>query len=214
MNESECKTSESVGDLKEYLVMMGLVPQNANLFVRGLALLLDLFLVFLIFYVISTKFVIPRFSGYQEILTQLVECLKNTESNKAIILKNLIEKNPQAGDLIQSIQLVMCFVCFLYFFVNEWLLKGCTLGKQIFQLKVIKLGNRMHLSISDIFFRNLIKSCSLISFFPLFFISVTFVFFTVRRQSCHDILCQTMVVDDPSRKRKNFIRKNLKRTNI
>jgi uncharacterized RDD family membrane protein YckC len=70
-----------------------------------------------------------------------------------------------------------------------------TVGKRLLGLKVVDLqGNKP--STGRIWGRSL---ASLLSWFPLFGIGYLFVFFTVRRQTLHDMIAGTLVVKDEVR---------------
>ena len=165
---------------------------------RMLAMLCDLILLFLLNVFIVGKLWLPLYHAeammqFQTLLeTYSLQLLQGHVGGFFAELKN----SPELLHMFQSLDWLLFWLAWGYYAVNGCFFRGGTLGKQIFNLRVLKLPQLKPLS----FFDNIWRSGTFIFFlltgFP-FLAALDFFWACVHRQhrGLHDLCCQTYVVN-------------------
>lgn len=165
---------------------------------RMLAMLCDLILLFLLNVFIVGKLWLPLYhteamAQFQILIeTYSLQLLQGHVGGFFAELKN----SPELLHMFQSLDWVLFWLAWGYYAVNGCFFRGGTLGKQIFNLRVLKVPQLKPLS----FFDNIWRSGTFIFFlltgFP-FLAALDFFWVCVHRQhrGLHDLCCQTYVVN-------------------
>lgn len=161
----------------------------ANRFSRTIAFLLDIILVGTFSLMLLTIFIIPKkFPGTMQELWVLSSQPKEKQ-------KELAEKmSTQLKEMIQASQTIIIFIFWAYFALSEILLKGSSLGKLIFKIRVVNATTLQPPGLFDSILRSGLKTFSLLAWFPVFTINFFLMFFTKKAQAGHDLLSRTIVI--------------------
>lgn len=161
----------------------------ANRFSRTIAFLLDLILVGTFSLMLLTIFIIPKkYPGTVDELWTLANQPK--EKQKELYTK----MSPQLKEMIQSSQTIIIFVFWAYFALSEILLKGGSLGKLVFRIRVVNARTLQPPGLFDSILRSGLKTFSLLAWFPVFTLNFFIMFFTKKAQAGHDLLSRTIVI--------------------
>jgi uncharacterized RDD family membrane protein YckC len=164
---------------------------------RALAFLLDTMLVLLFgLFFLNSYFLPENFPGVQEALGQKFQDYAVIIHEKSITESARIDfqLNPKEQECVQFIATFIFFIFWFYGALSKICLKGSSLGKLIFCLQVVSLKNFEPLSPWDAIFRSGIKSMTLWMYFPFLIIDYLFPLFNQKKQSIHDMICQTLVI--------------------
>lgn len=165
----------------------------ANRFSRTIAFILDLILIGTFSLMLLTIFIIPqKYPGTMQELWQLSSQQEETEKIK------IDKMSPQLKEMIQASQTIIIFLFWGYFTFSEILLKGSSLGKLIFKIRVVNALTLQPPSFFDSILRSGIKTFSLLAWFPVFTINFFIMFFTKNAQAGHDLLTRTLVIHNDS----------------
>lgn len=161
----------------------------ANRMSRIIAFFLDLTLVGAFSLMVLTIFVIPqKYPGTLQELWQLSSVPENTQ-------KQQLEKmSSSLREMIQASQAIIVLIFWAYFTMSEILLKGSSLGKLIFKIRVVNAVTLEPPSIFDSILRSGLKTFSLLAWFPIFTLNFFLMFFTKKAQAGHDFLTRTIVI--------------------
>lgn len=170
----------------------------ANRMSRIIAFFLDIILVGSFSLMVLTVFIIPKkYPGTMQELWQLSSHPENTQ-------KQRIEKmSPQLKEMVQSGNTIVVLLFWAYFTMSEILLKGSSLGKLIFRIRVVNASTLAPPSMFDSILRSGLKTFSLLVWvpipilnlvFPIFTLNYFLFFFTSKAQAGHDLLTRTIVI--------------------
>ena len=165
---------------------------------RMLAMLCDLILLFFLSLFVVGKLWIPLYHANTMAQFQIL-----TETYAAQLLQGQVngflaelKMYPELLYMLQSLNRILFWIACGYYLINSCFFHGSTLGKQIFNLHVLKLPSLKPLSFLDNVFRSGIFVFFLMTGFP-FFAAFDFFWMCIHRQhrSLHDLFCQTHVVN-------------------
>ncbi len=171
----------------------------ARLGQRFIAFSLDVLLVGAFIGLILFRFVLPEFypSEYQELMQWYQSTSDSIEEGETPLQSMERESLPEPiWKLMLFIQNFIVMGFWLYFGVCESFFQGKTLGKRVFRLKVVGIRNLGHLNLGPALLRSLLKTLCLFTLFPLFLISFVLVFFVKYRRAGHDLVSQSIVIED------------------
>lgn len=165
---------------------------------RIIAFILDFVLISTFTIMFLTTFVIPlKYPGTISELRQLAHQPENSQ-------KQLLEKmSPQLKEMIQGSQTIIIMILWLYFTLNEVLLRGASLGKKVFSIYVVNTTTLAPPSLFDSILRSGLKTFSLLAWFPIFTINFFLIFITKKAQAGHDFLTRTIVIQGDTKKEKD-----------
>ncbi|PWU05503.1 MAG: hypothetical protein C5B43_03275 [Verrucomicrobia bacterium] len=165
----------------------------ANRFSRTVAFFLDLLLIGTFSLMLLTLFIIPKkYPGTMEelwLLSSQQEGSKNQQVEKM---------SPQLKEMIQASQTIIIFLFWAYFSLSEILLKGSSLGKLVFKIRVVNANTLRTPSFFESILRSGLKTFSLLAWFPVFTLNFFIMFFTKHAQAGHDLLTRTIVIQNDS----------------
>ncbi|GEM_PF-1330313 len=172
----------------------------ANIMLRSIAFLLDMFLVIFITLTILGTLYPEGMETFKEHSQQLSKSNSETPDLDTITnnLEKLAEENPQFYKLMMMSQPLTFFLLLFYFTLSEVLLGGSTLGKKIFNLRTAYRDSPRIPPLGQLFVRSSIKTISALSLgHPVLFLLVgnfMIAFFRKDRRAGHDLLTKTSVV--------------------
>lgn len=177
--------------------LKNLLP-TATMSQRLLAILSDLTLVFLLALFIIGKLWMPRY--YADALFQF-RILWETYASQlnagqfSEFLKQ-VSNNANIMNMFASVDHLLLIITWSYFTVNALIFRGGSLGKQIFNLRVLKVTDGLPLSPMDCFLRSGILTLLLLSFWPfLMCFNLCFMCVDVMHRGIHDRICKTYVLN-------------------
>lgn len=164
---------------------------------RMLAMLCDLVLLFFLSAFIISKLWMPLYHAKEMMQFQILfeaytpQLLQGQSNGLLAELKN----NPELLRMFQSLDWVLFWIALGYYAVNGCFFQGGTLGKQIFNLRVLKLPQLKSLSFLENVFRSGTFIFFLVTGFP-FLLILDFFWMCLHKQhrGLHDLCCQTYVV--------------------
>jgi uncharacterized RDD family membrane protein YckC len=166
---------------------------------RLLALLLDYVLCWAATMLIVTRLVLPQdIPNWMDVVqhqsdTMMTEVQKASEQNRMpdLVLEPDIE--PVLTDALET----FFFVYLVYFTGSELALQGSTLGKRVFRLRTVQWTGNSPPHLAETLARGLIKSASLVWWWPFLVVNALPLFLPRRRRAFHDYVARTMVTGDP-----------------
>lgn len=165
---------------------------------RVLAVLCDFLLLFLLCSFLIGKIWLPlyfteAFLQFQSILETYTNQLAH---GQIIEFFQQLKNNEPVLQMFQSIDRWLFFITWGYYSINAGFFQGGTIGKQIFNLRVLKIHHLRPLSLIDGIVRSGLLTFFLFTAFPIL---LTFSFFflciTPLHRGFHDWCCQTYVVN-------------------
>jgi uncharacterized RDD family membrane protein YckC len=175
----------------------------ANRGSRIVAFILDLILISTFTIMLLTTFVIPKI--YPGALIELKELSSQNDQSQNDLIKKM---TPQLKDMLEISQTIIVLAFWLYFATSEITLKGASLGKLVFSIRVANDTSLEPPSAFDSILRSGFKTFSLLIWFPAWFplfivINLFLLFFTKKGQAGHDFLCRTIVIQGNLEKTNN-----------
>ena len=181
-----------------FLNVLRVMLPPANIGKRVFASLLDLLLVFFLSLFIIGKFWIPLY--HADVIVQFKILLESygqqLQMGQFSEFLNQINANKPILEMFVSVDRVLFMVTWFYFGVSGLLLHGGTLGKQIFNLKVLKITTMKTPSVGDCILRSGILTFFLFSAWPFFmFFNLCFMAIHPLHRGIHDWFSQTYEVN-------------------
>lgn len=174
--------------VEELEEIKGPVAILANRWTRIVAFILDLLLVMAITLAVIGFFIIPRYPSAVTEFRRLT-----TESSE--IRKDLMKKmTPQLEEMLEVGHMTILLIFWIYFSASEIFMKGGSLGKAIFSIRVVNEKTLDPPGIFDSIIRSGIKSFSLLAWTPVLTVNYLIFFFTKKGQAGHDFLSRTIVI--------------------
>lgn len=179
------------------LTVLRLMLPPANMGKRVGATFLDLTLVFFLSLFIIGKLWIPVY--YADVIVQFKILLESyAESLKAgqfVEFFNALNTHKPIIDMFTSIDRLLFLITWGYYILNALFLQGNTLGKQVFNLRTLKLSNLKPLTLWDSALRSGILTFFLFTAWPFFMVfNLCFICINKLHRGIHDCFCQTYVV--------------------
>ncbi len=179
-------------------------PTPANLFFRGLALLLDTLLIGFAVAFILRSFILPNEfpDGMREFGVWLEKVAAEAERAQANgVMPERIHAPSSVAAMIDYSHWLAIVLFWLYFFASETFMRGASLGKRIFRIQVIQVNALRPPPFLDSALRSMFKAVSVLSFLFLPSLAISVInfsipFFNSRRLAGHDFLCRTRVVEE------------------
>lgn len=174
-------------------IRIRIVP--APIWVRFLAGTADTIVAGLLAFAIIMVILIPRF--YPETESLIYEYADQSSGNfltDTELARTMMENNSLRSMLFAS-QMVLYSVFFLYFLLNEWLLRGGSLGKMIFRISTVRRNPDQPLSLGIMFLRAWLKTVFLLLFSPILWLTFVWAVVHKERRTVHDLLTGTWVID-------------------
>ena len=172
----------------------------ANIMLRSIAFLLDMFLIIFITLTILGALYPEGMEVFKNHSQQISNSNSETPDFETITnnLEKLAEDNPQFYNLMMMSQPLTFFLLLIYFTLSEVLLGGSTLGKKIFNLRTAYRDSPRIPPLGQLFVRSSVKTIAALSLgHPVLFILVgnfMIAFFRKDRRAGHDLLTRTSVV--------------------
>lgn len=184
--------------MSSQLNVLQLMLPPAQMHRRLLSAILDLVLVFFLSLLIIRKFWIPMHcsDGVIQFRMLLDHYMPQLSSGEFSEFLKQVNGNTIIIDMFASIDRLLFLITWFYFSLSAWFLKGGTLGKQIFNLRVLKITTFKAPPLGDSILRSGIFAFFLFKAWP-FFMCFNLFFMCINRMSrgIHDWLCQTYVVN-------------------
>ncbi len=179
------------------LNVLHLMLPPANVGRRLFANILDLILVFFLSLLIIGKFLIPY--QFTDTIIQFKFLLEASagylQAGQFSELLSQINENKNILDMFLTMDRWLFFITWGYFVVNGICLKGGSLGKQVFNLRVLKVSTLKPLDLWDGIFRSALFTFLLFTAWPFFMcINLFFICLHSMHQGIHDRFCKTCVV--------------------
>lgn len=173
-------------------------PPLARIWQRCIAFLMDIILVFNLSMVVLILYILPqKYPGQlgelQNSIMHYISTTQTLQPNEALPVFTLSQSQQS---LIRYCQNTTLLFYWLYFMMTDIFFSGSSIGKKVFKLKIIKKKTGFPLSFVDSCLRSSIKSLTFVFAFPLLLINYILVFFTSKRQTGHDWIAGTIVVED------------------
>lgn len=191
--------------LETYAAYAGPPPIPARLFYRCVAFTLDVVLIGAFVLMLLQTYLIPTHipNAEKEFLEFIETFQQYQEEGKEL---SYTDVSPTINKLMGYMFGTFIISYWLYFMMTEWLMRGSSLGKKVFSLRVVShKPNAPPPSFLESIIRSGIKTLSLLacmvlpSIFalnPLAFLAANYfiVFFNTHRKAGHDYICRTYVV--------------------
>lgn len=179
------------------LTVLRLVLPPANMGKRIGATFLDLTLVFFLSLFIIGKLWIPVY--YADVIVQfkiLLESYAETlKAGQFVEFFNALNTHKPIIDMFASIDRLLFLITWGYYTLNALFLQGNTLGKQVFNLRTLKLSNLKPPTLWDSILRSGILTFFLFTAWPFFMVfNLCFICINKLHRGIHDWFCQTYVV--------------------
>ena len=148
----------------------------------------------LLAFAIIMVILIPKY--YPETESIIVEYAEKSSGNFLAdkdLAKPLMENEELRNMLIAS-QTILFSVFFLYFLISEWKLKGSSLGKMIFRLRVARYQQDQPILFRTVFIRAWLKTIFLL-LSPWLWITFMLIFLQKDKRMVHDLITGTWVID-------------------
>lgn len=181
----------------QILKILQIMLPPANMGKRVFASVLDLLLVFFLSLFIIGKLWLPV--HYADVIIQfkiLMETYaQQLQAGQFSEFLNQINANKSILEMFVSVDRLLFLVTWGYFAVSALMLRGGSLGKQIFNLKVLKITTLKAPTVSDCILRSGILTFFLFCAWPFFMIfSFCFIAIHPLHRGIQDWFCQTYVV--------------------
>lgn len=180
------------------LNVLQLMLPPAQMHHRLLSVVLDLVLVFFLSLLIIGKFWIPMHcsDGVIQFRILLDSYMPRLSSGEFSEFLKRVNENTAVVDMFVSVDRLLFLITWLYFSLSAWCLKGGTLGKQIFNLRVLKITTFKAPRLMDCVLRSGIFAFFLFTAWP-FFMCFNLFFMCIHKmhRGVHDWFCQTYVVN-------------------
>lgn len=177
--------ADTVHELKEKSPIAVLASRTS----RIMAFILDLVLIGSFTLMFLSTFIIPQ--KYPGTLAELKELSAQDDKFSNDIVAKM---SPHLKDMLEISQTITILAFWFYFAISEILLKGSSIGKKIFSIRVVNQVTLAPPSAFDSIFRSGLKTFSLLAWFPFFMINFFLIFFTKKGQAGHDFLSRTIVI--------------------
>jgi uncharacterized RDD family membrane protein YckC len=178
-------------------LILSLLLPPAKIGYRTLALLSDFALIALLALFFVWKLWVPIF--HTEALVQLrlmidAHMPQLQEGNLSVFLQQVTTNEALAAMFIQ-IDRLLFLITWAYYAINAFLLQGGSLGKQMFNLRVLKLSTLRPPNFWDCALRSGVQTLLIFTLWP-FLMCFNFCFLCLHplRRGLHDWFCQTYVV--------------------
>ena len=171
----------------------------APIFLRVIALALDVSLAGLVAFVILTRIVLPQnHPDAMNIISQQWQTnLKEWTSARAAGTIPQLTYNDDAKDIIWETGATFFLTLFLYFFGSEMAMEGASLGKRAFGLRAARWATGVPPLFLESFSRCVFKVTSLLVLLPfLFMANIIPIFVKSSGRAGHDLLAGTIVTRD------------------
>lgn len=188
----------------------------SNLGKRVFASVLDLLLVFFLGLFIVGKLWLPV--HHADVIIQFKILLETyaqqLQAGQFSEFLDQINANKPILEMLVSVDRLLFFVTWGYFAINALILHGSSIGKQVFNLRVLKITTLKTPTVGDCILRSGILTFCLFGIWPFFMIcNLCFMAIHPLHRGIHDWLCQTYVVscdimDDIAEKVKQAVKKH------
>ena len=169
---------------------------SAPMGVRLLASLCDLLLITLLAVFIIGKFWLVVY--HSEALMQLRLLLEGSnllDNNNMSEFMRQIMQNRAIIDMFINVDRVLFLITWAYFAINAMIFNGGSLGKQIFNLRVLKIINLQKTNFCDYILRSGMQTFVIFIQWPfVLMLNLCIMFCSKKHRGIHDIFCQTYVV--------------------
>lgn len=164
--------------------------------IRGIAFLLDYILMTLVATLIVVQVILPMNHSIS------IEALAQWLDSYALWLENSGDQampapNASAREVLLLVTESFTLIFTLYFFLCDSIFRGRSIGKKIFNIRVISMRLGERIPLFDALIRGFSKTIMLFYFFPFIFILALLTKqFHKSRQWGHDLISQTKVIDE------------------
>lgn len=177
--------------------LLNLILPPAPVGKRILATLCDLTLIFFLSVFVVGKLWVPIY--YADVVVQfkwlLLEYSKQLQAGQFLDFINQINANQAILDMFVTIDRILFFIAWSYYSLNGIFLHGGSLGKQIFNLRVLKLSTLKYPTCCECIFRSGILTFFLFTAWPFgMCLNLCFICLNGMHRGFHDWFCQTYVV--------------------
>lgn len=149
---------------------------------------------------ILLKVILPDQHGagltqFDEWMQQLIAM---NEAGQKPELNNMPEPGEEMIAMFQFIQQFLMAGFWAYFFISEIFMKGASLGKKVFNLRIININTARPVGLLDSSLRAIIKSLFffIALLFPPILLNYFMPLFNSNRRAGHDYICKTLVIED------------------
>ena len=158
---------------------------------------LDLILVFFLSLFIIGKLWIPIY--HADVIVQFKILLESyagqLQAGQFIEFMNELNRHKPIIEMFASIDRLLFLITWGYYSLNALFLQGNTLGKQVFNLRTLKLSTLKPPSLWDSILRSGILTFFLFTAWPFFMVfNLCFICINKLHRGIHDWFCQTYVV--------------------
>lgn len=179
------------------LTVLRLMLPPANMGKRVGATFLDLTLVFFLSLFVIGKLWIPVY--YADVIVQFKILLESyaepLKAGQFVEFFNALNTYKPILDMFASIDRLLFLITWGYYALNALFLHGNTLGKQVFNLRTLKLSTLKPPSLWDSVLRSGILTFFLFTAWPFFMVfNLCFICVNKLHRGIHDWFCQTHVV--------------------
>jgi uncharacterized RDD family membrane protein YckC len=177
-----------------------LIEPPASLVQRTLACSLDIILAFALIWMLLERFILPLYDAslfleFKQILYAHQQEL--SQSAHAFNLRNLPPFPLTVQKLILYAQGMVLLMLWLYFAGVDIFLQGRSVGKRVFQLKVVNLWTFKEPTLLEYASRSMVKAfCCTVAFPVLLIVNCLSLFFNKQSRMGHDLIARTIVVED------------------
>lgn len=177
--------------------ILNLILPPASIGKRILASVCDLTLIFFLSVFIIGKLWIPIY--HADVVIQfkllLLNYAEQLQSGKFLEFFNEVNSNKAILDMFISIDHILFFTTWIYYALNGIILQGGSLGKQIFNLRVLKVTTLKLPTYGESILRSGILTFFLFTAWPFgMVLNLCFVCLNKMHRGFHDWFCQTYVV--------------------
>lgn len=179
------------------LTVLRLMLPPANIEKRVASTCLDLILVFFLSLFIIGKLWIPIY--HADVIVQFKILLESytgqLQAGQFIEFMNELNRHKPIIEMFASIDRLLFLITWGYYSLNALFLQGNTLGKQVFNLRTLKLSTLKPPSLWDSILRSGILTFFLFTAWPFFMVfNLCFICINKLHRGVHDWFCQTYVV--------------------
>ena len=179
------------------LTVLRLMLPPANMGKRVASTCLDLILVFFLSLFIIGKLWIPIY--HADVIVQFKILLESyagqLQAGQFIEFMNELNRHKPIIEMFASIDRLLFLITWGYYSLNALFLQGNTLGKQVFNLRTLKLSTLKPPSLWDSILRSGILTFFLFTAWPFFMVfNLCFICINKLHRGIHDWFCQTYVV--------------------
>ena len=177
------------------LINADILPQPP-IWVRTLSFMLDYFLLSVVSVLILTQILLPlnpslSWEALMNWSDEYLKALQSTGEEVLPIPTQIVEETL----LFISESVTLLFLC--YFFICDFVFKGSSMGKRIFNLRTISLIHPNKIPFTNSLMRAAAKTLILFYFFPIILtLAVLTKFLHKSKQWGHDLISHTKVVDE------------------